>query len=103
MSNIKLGRTKENASTVGIYIVLIFFLLFTIMPILWLGSIAFKTHVQAFANPPVFIFKPTFEHVQKLFSSDFPKFFMNSLIVATLTTVLCLIIGSPCRLGNAET
>ena len=99
MANKKQRRPKEIASSAGVYVLLVFFLLFTIMPIIWLGSIAFKTHVQAFADPPVFIFKPTMEHVQALFNSDFPKFFLNSLTVASMTTILCLIIGTPAAWG----
>jgi len=83
----------------GIYFALFFYLVFTIIPILWLGSLAFKTQVQAFANPPLFFWEPTLVNIQKLFHSKFINFFFNSLIIASMTTVLSLIIGVPAAWG----
>lgn len=83
----------------GVYVVLLFYAIFTIIPILWLGSLAFKTQVQAFADPPLFFWEPTLVNIQKLFHSNFIYFFFNSLFIASLTTVLSLIIGAPAAWG----
>ena len=46
-----LSSDKVNYSIIGVY------LLFVIFPIIWIALLSLKNEVQAFANPPLFIFK----------------------------------------------
>ena len=91
---------KKTISSVIIYFILSVFLIFTVMPLLWLLGLSLKTQLQAFSNPPVLFFKPTLEHYKNLFiSSGFHKNFINSLIVSTMSTLLALLIGAPAAYG----
>ena len=55
-----------------------------------------KNEVQAFANPPLFIFEPTFLNYYNLFvEENFGKFLLNSIIIAPSSAILCLILGTP--------
>jgi multiple sugar transport system permease protein len=100
-------------STTLAYVVLITWGLFTILPILWTYVVSFKEPADVFALPPSLIFKPTLHNYLELFnldvttefenaasvttssaSSAFPKYFVNSLIVSSATTVLALVLGS---------
>ncbi|NQT60297.1 MAG: carbohydrate ABC transporter permease [Bacteroidetes bacterium] len=100
MKKIILGKHSRTASRTIIYIILILFFLFTVGPLLWLISLSVKTQLQAFANPPVIFFLPTWDNYRRLFmETDFLRFFMNSLIISTSATALCLVIGTPAAFG----
>ena len=79
-----------NYSIIGVY------LLFVIFPIIWIALLSLKNEVQAFANPPLFIFKPYFMNYYNLFiEENFGKYLFNSIVVATLSSIICLLIGAP--------
>lgn len=89
-------KSKRRISSTFVYFALGAFFVFTFAPLLWFLGLSFKTQLQAYANPPLFIFTPTLENYQIFFvESGFLNFLGNSLIVSTLSTVLCLAIGSP--------
>ena len=78
------------------YIILILVFLLILGPLLWLLVNSFKTNVDALAIPPKLIFKPTFQNYPAvILSYEFPKFFMNSIIVSVLSTSIVLALGMP--------
>ena len=78
------------------YSVIVVYLLFVIFPIIWIALLSLKNEVQAFANPPLFIFKPYFMNYYNLFiEENFGKYLFNSIVVATLSSIICLLIGAP--------
>lgn len=78
------------------YLILLAALLFAVFPTFWILSTSVKTRMDIFAIPPKWTFVPTLEHFQNVLT-DFPfgKFFFNSLIVATTTTIVAIALGSP--------
>jgi multiple sugar transport system permease protein len=63
-------------------------------------SLSFKNRLQAFANPPLLFFKPTLDNYRSLLQeTKFISFFMNSIIISTSATALCLLIGTPAAFG----
>lgn len=77
------------------YIGTIAILLFFMMPFVWLILTSLKNYKDAFALPPVFIFTPTFDNFDNVFNrSDFFKAFGSSFFISTVSTVLCLILGT---------
>jgi len=77
-------------------------LLFTLLPVLWLLQMSFKTGVDAFRMPPLLIFTPTFENYLGLLQERFPKFFMNSVVVSLTTTALSMLLGVPAAYAMAR-
>lgn len=78
------------------YLLLIVLLSFVLFPIYWMVVTAFKTNDMAFNIPPDFLFfKPTIKSfiTQLSDSSGFLTFFLNSFIVASITTVLSVLIA----------
>lgn len=68
----------------------------TLLPTLWLVSTAFKTRTDAFAIPPVLVFVPTLDNFRAVLSqTDFLDQYLNSMIVASNTTILALAFGVP--------
>lgn len=93
-------RSREKLGRIAIYLVLFAWLLFNIMPFLWTISTSFKQVRDAFAIPPVLIFRPTFEAYRALVTeARFGTFFVNSVIVTTGTVTISLAIG--CLAGYA--
>lgn len=72
-------------------------------PILWLISTALKTRSDAFAMPPVWIFQPTMANIMEVLTdSAFLLFYRNSIIVASITTLLTLMLGIPAAYALAR-
>lgn len=66
-----------------------------LFPIFIMITTSFKTRTQTFSMPPVWIFKPTLKHYQEvLFSGNFLKYLVNSLVVATSTAFFSILIGA---------
>ncbi len=77
--------------TVALLLAIVF-----LMPVYWMLTTALKTTVDTFAVPPVFIFQPTLEHFRVVYEEGaVAKSLINSLIVATTTTMLSVLIGAP--------
>ncbi|MCH9853764.1 MAG: carbohydrate ABC transporter permease [Alphaproteobacteria bacterium] len=78
-------------------------LFFFLFPLFWMVLMGFKNHAQAFSNPPLFIFTPTLENFIFGFETlGWGNNLKNSLIVATLTTFISLLLGVPCAYGFAR-
>lgn len=84
-----------------------------LFPVLWVFSLAFKTMPEILSWPPKFIFKPTLENFQSLFSGltggtvgsstvYFIKNFTNSLIISLGAVVLSVIVGVPATYAIAR-
>ena len=104
MKLIKLKRRKPNRSVGGdngIYILLILFGIFFVLPLVYSISSAFKPLDEIYLYPPRFFVKnPTFNNFQDLLvvmSSSyvpFTRYVFNTVLITLLGTVGHLIIGS---------
>lgn len=104
MKLIKLKRRKPNRSRggdMGIYIMLILFGIFFVMPLVYAISSAFKPLDEIYLYPPRFFVKnPTFNNFQDLLvvmSSSyvpFTRYVFNTVLTTLVGTVGHLLIGS---------
>ena len=71
-------------------------LVIIILPIYWMMTTALKTTVDTFSVPPKLIFTPTLEHFRAIYAEGavFPSL-RNSIIIATLSTLLSVLLGAP--------
>lgn len=88
--------TFSSASAkVGKWVVLIFFFVFTFVPLVWLLISSFKTNLELqmrpFALPDVWQFQ---NYVNAVQISSLPRLFVNSIIVAVSSTALTLVVTS---------
>ncbi|UCF98398.1 MAG: carbohydrate ABC transporter permease [Spirochaetaceae bacterium] len=89
-------RRTNAYKSIGIFILVVIALSLSFYPIYWVIQLSMKSHVEAFKFPPSWIFKPSFSNYQRLFAGTaFPKRLLNSLIVATLSTLFALAVGTP--------
>lgn len=75
------GRTFTFATMIGVALVVIF-------PFLWVVSIAFKPEQDVFTFPPRLLTdQPTLDNFRALLETNFPRAFLNSMVVAALAVV----------------
>lgn len=100
MSRYRIGRTLN---TVLIYAAIILAVILSIAPIVYLFITSFKPPELTFAVPPVWNFQPTLANYREVFAGGtFAKYFLNSLVVATSTTLIALVLGAFAGYGFAR-
>lgn len=86
-----------NNKKIILYLCVFFVIIFFIAPIIWQILTSIKTNEAISAIPNVYIPKTiTFEHYIELFQRrPFALYIFNSALVSIISTILCLVIGSP--------
>lgn len=89
-------KVKKILNNIFLYLVYIGAGIFAFLPILWVISTSFKPKQEIFSYPPQLIpSSPTLQnYLYVLRGTPLPQYFLNSLIVAVLTTILVLILSS---------
>src|SRR5690625_834078 len=91
------GNHKESALWKGsMYVIALIFLLMLIFPYLYILLSSFKPSSEVISTTPTFLPSVfSIENYQTLISQmSIGKFFMNSIIAALISTIICLILGS---------
>jgi len=86
----------KNIGLLLCYLFLIGFVIYTLTPVIWLGSLSIKPISEFFQTSKSFIpLNPTLEHYYNLFfKSDFLRWMLNSLIVAGGSAALTIVVAS---------
>jgi multiple sugar transport system permease protein len=106
-------RRRINWGDVASYVILSFWMVFTLFPVVWLLVSSVKAPPDVFAMPPKWVFMPTLHNYEVALGltipteletvtettagtgiSPFPRFLFNTFVVAIGTTVLALSLGS---------
>lgn len=96
------GRLAAIAVTAGIGL----YLVWVIVPLLWLALMSIKTGDQQFHRPPLFLFHPTAVNYLSIFSSgyqaatgtsglDLSHLLLNSVLAGVLSTALTIALAIP--------
>ncbi len=86
---LSLGKLLLNIVTAAMVLI-------TLFPLVWLLSTATKTKLDAFAIPPVFIYKPILDSFRDVLGkNDFIASYWNSLVVVAGVTLFSLVLGIP--------
>lgn len=89
MTNHRLIKQSKQAV---FYLFIVVLIVLWAFPVLWVIVSSFKLDRLIISQELVFLFKPTLEHYQRIFTThNFGRFLVNSLIVATGTTAVVLI------------
>lgn len=93
-------------------LVMVVYFLFALFPIFWMILISFKQTDELYTTQ--FIFTPTLESYRTItigeqyvsgtgtFRPDFPRFFLNSLLISTLAVLVSLVVGVPAAYALAR-
>jgi multiple sugar transport system permease protein len=78
-------------------LVLALFLLWTVVPILLVILTSLKNQKDIFTVPPTFVFRPTLDNYSRaLIAGDFARYFLNSALVAVVSSFLSVGFGTFC-------
>ena len=73
-----------------------------IFPVLWMATMTVKPESLMFARPPVWWFAPTLDHLRYVIDQGFVWSLLRSLVVAGLSTLLVVVIGTPAAYAFAR-
>lgn len=97
------NRTYFTVKKILIYAAVLMAVILSLFPIVYLLITSFKPQELTFSVPPVWAFKPTLQNYREVFAGgDFIRYFLNSLIVALLTTAFSLVVGAFAAYGFAR-
>lgn len=106
---VKQIAVKKLLLNIIIYIVIIIFLLFTLLPIFWMVRTSFIHSADAFLLPPKLFFKPILDNYTRIFQggymtsgTNFVKSYINSIIISVSSSLLSLMIGIPAAYSLAR-
>ena len=100
MHTTKLRKRLPGVFLNVIAILIVFVFLF---PYLFMVTSAFKTRMETFAYPPVWIFTPTLENFRAIFENIQIGFYLkNSFIVSTSASILTMLIAVPATYSFAR-
>ncbi len=85
---------KNPIARLGVYILLIGFALYSVIPFLWTVLQSFKNVRQAFARTPLIFFKPTFQNYERLWLNSTPENFgfLGMILIALFATIVLLLL-----------
>ncbi len=86
-------KTKKILTKVFMYVVMIFTIVVSIFPILWIIMSAFKTNAQILSSPfslPTSIHFDAFRYIFEKY--NFLQYFINSAVISVVSTVVSLMI-----------
>lgn len=90
-------QIKHVMKSMIIYVLIILFAMWTVFPIYWIASMSFRPRAEIFSEHPEWFFNPTIgNYINLLFLSARPvtTALLNSALIASLTTLIVLIIAS---------
>jgi len=71
-------------------------------PVLWMATMMVKPDTEMFARPTVWLFTPTLAHFEYVIAGGFLGNLASSAIVATASTALVVLIGTPAAYAFAR-
>ncbi len=94
-------------------VLIIYFFIAALFPIVWVFSLAFKTQAEILSWPPTFFFTPTLNNFRSLLlglvggtvgrtTVNFLRNFGNSLIISIGSVALSILVGVPATYAIAR-
>lgn len=98
------ARKRTGFGSAEKYALVLFAVLAALLPVYWLVTISLKTEVDQFAVPPRWVaFAPTLAHYREAFlERSFGQYLMTSALVAVLSTLCALVLGTLAAYGLAR-
>jgi ABC-type glycerol-3-phosphate transport system permease component len=85
-------RRRIEAGSVLLYALVVLFALVALIPFYWMLKSALTERQKVFKVPPTYLFRPTLENFRVLADQvPFGRYFLNSFVFATATTVATLV------------
>jgi sorbitol/mannitol transport system permease protein len=88
-------RVRFNPAALGLNLLTYAIALFVFFPILWTVLTGFKSEAAAAEIPPVLFFQATLDNYRTVFDANYLSFFKNTVLLATGSTLLAMLVGLP--------
>jgi len=99
MAHTRNPRAARVLHAVGLFLTL----LACVFPFYWMVATSLKSRVDILAAPPVWLFDPTLDNYREaLLNQGVGPSLLNSLIVASCTTLVALLLGTPAAYALAR-
>jgi multiple sugar transport system permease protein len=95
-----MAMDKKRRARIGLYIFIVVVLVVTLFPFYWIINMSLQSNIELFDLPPNFVPpKPTLENFRSVLFEErgMMKFYQavfNTLTVASITMIVCVMIGS---------
>jgi multiple sugar transport system permease protein len=91
-----IDRATSRPWTAFAWAMLLAAVIVALTPYLWIVLASFKTRVDLFSSVPKWFFSPTLANYPAVFiGKDYWPLVINSLVISTSSTALCILIGAP--------
>jgi multiple sugar transport system permease protein len=99
-----MSKHSKQAGSAFLFVVGVSLMLsFCLFPVIWQLLTALKPTAELVSLPPFFPTAPTLAHFYTVFAErPFARILFNSAIVASCTTVLCLVVATPAAFALAK-
>lgn len=99
-----MGSPAVTFRKAAVWLLVIGLLFWTLFPVWWIITTSLKSRVEAFQIPPSIVFIPTLENYvyALLYNPRFLSNYLNSMIIATGSTLISLVLGVPAAYAFAR-
>ena len=73
-----------------------------LFPVFWMVTIMLKPEIVMFERPTAWLFSPTLDHFDYVISAGFVNNLVTSIVVATGSTLLVVLLGTPAAYAFAR-
>ena len=102
MVNATQRHKRETRRRVGFTALTVTYALIILFPVFWMATMVFKPETIMFARPTVWLFEPTWEHFAYVIERGFLGNLWTSFVIATLSTLLVVVVGTPAAYAFAR-
>jgi multiple sugar transport system permease protein len=102
MAKLSTAADRKGRGTILIPVLTFAVVLLALSPVLWMATMMVKPDAEMFARPTVWLFTPTLAHFDYVLAGGFLWNLMSSAIVATASTLLVVLIGTPAAYAFAR-
>ena len=96
-------RRAQRLKRIATYVLMALVLIVLLFPFYWMVLTSLRSQVDNTSAVPVWFFQPTLENYRNVIrGNDFLEFTWNSLVIATLSTGLGLVLGLPAAYSIAR-
>ena len=95
-------KSREERTSVLWTLVLVVIAFIVLFPVLWVGSFMFRPDSAMFARPTQWLFEPTLVHFRYVIDNGFIGYLGTSFALASISTLLVVILGTPAAYAFAR-
>ncbi|MCW5623703.1 MAG: carbohydrate ABC transporter permease [Burkholderiales bacterium] len=97
-----MAKKESKAASILWTLAVIALALVTLFPVIWLTAMMFKPDTVMFQRPTAWLFEPTLDHFKYVIESGFLGYLGQSFLLATISTLLVVLVGTPAAYAFAR-